>query len=47
MWQSLVMIGQSSSRLNGKKKNKDLNENGKTEWPVAGLVGSHNKYQTI
>jgi len=38
MWQSLVTIGQATSEIRRRKKErkKDLNYSGKTEWPAGG-----------
>jgi len=32
MWQSLAMVGQATSEIRQRKKNKDLNASDKTEW---------------
>jgi len=42
MWQSLVTIGQATSEIKQRKKErrkKDLNHSGKTEWPAASIAG--------
>jgi len=44
MWQSLVTIGQATSEIRRRKKNKDLNDSGKTEWPAARITGYNKHY---